>query len=174
MQLLCYPTMQFHATVTAFPGPVKVSVPFPMDEQSTCGMLICTEFDNPDDKVPLDGMIPTFFILLVADQFKLSVFEVLVSETEHSQLPPVWSSKHCRLAKIVVGVTDKVGACITVSVTCIVNVPDPILKVTFPVYVPAASCAFKLEALMVTLLDVPVLNVPVVGFANNQFPPLLV
>ena len=73
-----------------------------------------------------------------------------------------------------VGVADKVGAGITVSVTCIVNVPDPILKVMFPVYVPAASCAFKFEALMVTLLEVLAFNVPVVGFVNNQFPPLLV
>jgi len=131
------------------------------------------EFDCPGDNLPVDGLILMFFILLVADQFKLRVFELLVSKTEHSQLP-IWSSMHCRLAKIVVGVTDKVGAGITMNVTCIVNLPVPILKVMFPVYVPAASCAFKLEALMVTLLEVLAFNVPVVGFVNNQFPPLLV
>ena len=75
---------------------------------------------------------------------------------------------------MIVGVADKVGAGKTVSVTCNVNVPDPILKVTLPVYVPAASCAFKLEAEMVTLVDAPAFKVPVVGLANNQLPPLLV
>jgi len=114
-----------------------------------------------------------FFTLLVADQFKLRVFELLVSEIEQSQFP-VWSSKHCWLAKIVVGVTDKVGGDSTVSVTWIVNVFDPILKVTFPVYVPAASRAFKLEALIETLLEAPAFNMPVVALANNQFPPLFV
>ena len=54
------------------------------------------------------------------------------------------------------------------------NVPDPILKPTDPVYVPAASCAFRLEAEMVILLDAPEFSVPVVLLANNQFPPLLV
>ncbi len=52
--------------------------------------------------------------------------------------------------------------------------PDPILNVTDPVYVPAVSCAFRLEAEIVILLEAPEFNVPVVGLANNQFPPLLV
>ena len=71
-------------------------------------------------------------------------------------------------------VDDKVGAGITVSVTRTVKVPDPILKITFPVYVPAASCAFRLVAVIVTLLEPPAFTVPLVGLANNQFPPLLV
>ena len=133
MLLLCHPTIQFHATVTGFPGPVKVSVPFPLGEQSLCGMLNCIEFVFPDGKVPLDGLMVMLFALLVADQFKLKVFELLVSETEQSQLPPVWPSEHCRLAKIVVGVADKVGAGITVRVTCTVKEPVPILMVTLPV-----------------------------------------
>ena len=69
---------------------------------------------------------------------------------------------------------DKVGAGITVSVTCTVKVPVPIFKIMFPVYVLAASCAFRLEAVIVTLLKAPAFNMPVVGLANNQFPPLLV
>src|SRR5438128_7973540 len=74
-----------------------------------------------------------------------------------------------------VGVADdKMGAGITVSVTCTVKVPAPSLKVTFPVYVLAASCAFRLVAVIVTLLEAPAFKVPVVGLANNQFPPLLV
>ncbi len=50
----------------------------------------------------------------------------------------------------------------------------PILKLTLPVYVPAASCAFKLEALITTLFEEPLFNVPLVELANNQFPPLMV
>ena len=73
-----------------------------------------------------------------------------------------------------VGAADKVGAGTTVSVTCTMKVPVPIVKVTFPVYVPAASCAFRLVAVIETLLDAPAFNVPLVGLANNQFPPLLV
>ena len=76
----------------------------------------------------------TLLRLLEEDHFKLRVFELLVSETEHSQIPPVGSSLHCRLAKMGVGVVvDKVGAGITVKVTCKVKVPVPILNVTFPV-----------------------------------------
>ena len=78
------------------------------------------------------------------------------------------------MAKMSVGVADKVGAGITVSVTCTMKVPAPSLKVTFPVYVPAASCAFRLVAVIVTLLEAPAFKVPVVGLAYNQFPPLLV
>ena len=73
-----------------------------------------------------------------------------------------------------VGVPDKVGAGMTVSVTFTVKVPDPILKVTFPVYVPAASWAFMFEDVIVTLLEAPAFKVLAVGLANNQFPPLLV
>ena len=73
---------------------------------------------------------------------------------------------------MLIGLADKVGK--TVSVTCIVKVPVPTLKVTFPVYVPAARCAFRLLAVIVTLLEAPAFNVPVVGLAYNQFPPLLV
>ena len=104
MLLLCHPRIQFHATVTAFPGPVKVSDPAPLGEQSLWGMLNCTELVCPDCKVPLEGLMATLLRLLEADQFKLRVFELLVSETEHSQLPPVGPSLHCRLAKSVVGV----------------------------------------------------------------------
>ena len=71
-------------------------------------------------------------------------------------------------------VVDRVGAGMTVSVTCTVKVLVPILKVTFPVYVPAASCAFMLEAVIVTLLEAPAFKVPAVVLANSQFPPLLV
>jgi len=52
-------------------------------------MLKFTEFVCPDRKVLLVGLMVMLFTLLVADQFKLRVFELLVSETEHSQLPPV-------------------------------------------------------------------------------------
>ena len=54
------------------------------------------------------------------------------------------------------------------------NVPEPILKVTVPVYVPAATCAFRFEAETVTLLDAPELSVPDAVLTNNQLPPLLV
>jgi len=73
-----------------------------------------------------------------------------------------------------VGEPDRVGADITVSVTFTRKVPDPILKVMVPVYVLAASWVFKFEAVIVTLLEAPAFKVPVVGLANNQFPPLLV
>ena len=39
---------------------------------------------------------------------------------------------------------------------------------------PAASCAFKLDAVITTLFEAPAFNVQLVGLANNQFPPLLV
>ena len=83
--------------------------------------------------MPLDGLKLMPFIPLAADQFKLTVFELLMSKTEHTQRPPVWSGLHCRLARMRVGVPDKVGAGITVSVTFTVKVPDPILKITLPV-----------------------------------------
>ena len=89
MFLLSHPAIQYHSTLTAFPGPVKVRIPFPGVEQSLCGMLKYTEFVCPDRKVPLVGLMVMLFTLLVADQLKLRVFELLVSETEHSQLPPV-------------------------------------------------------------------------------------
>ena len=134
MLLLCHPKIQFHATVTALAGPVKVSDPAPLGEQSLWGMLNCTGLVCPDCNVPLDGLMTTLLRLLEADHFKLRVFELLVSETEHSHVPPVGSSLHCRLAKMGVDVVvDRVGADITVSVTCTVNVPAPILNVTFPV-----------------------------------------
>ena len=65
----------------------------------------------------LEGLMATLLGLLEADHFKLRVFELLVSETEQSQLPPVGPGLHCRLAKSVAGETDNVGADITVSVT---------------------------------------------------------
>ena len=43
------------------------------------------DFGGPGGKVPLEGLMVMLFTLLVADQFKLRVFELLVSETEHSQ-----------------------------------------------------------------------------------------
>ncbi len=79
---------------------------------------------------------------------------------------------HCRLATMRVGVPDKVG--ITVSVTFTVKVPDPILKVTLPMYVPAASWAIKFEAVIVTLFEAPAFKVLAVGLANNQFAPSFV
>jgi hypothetical protein len=66
------------------------------------------------------------------------------------------------------------GAGTTVSVTFTVKVPDPILKVTLPVYVSAASWAFKFEAEIVTLFEAPAFKVLPVGLANNQFAPSFV
>ena len=54
--------------------------------------------------------------LLLAVQCKPTEGELLISETEHCQLPSVGPSEHCRLAKIVSGLADKVGAAVTVSV----------------------------------------------------------
>ena len=62
----------------------------------------------------------------------------------------------------------------TVSVTFIVKRPVPILKVTVPVYVPAASWAFKFEAVIVTLFEAPAFKVLAVGLTNNQFAPVFV
>lgn len=62
----------------------------------------------------------------------------------------------------------------TLSVTFTVKEPVPIVKVTFPVYVPAGSFAFRFEAVMVTFAVAPPFNVLPVGLANNQFPPLAV
>ena len=75
---------------------------------------------------------------------------------------------------MLIGLADKVGAGMTVSVTYMVEVPVPILRVTLPVYVPAVSCAFRLLAVIVTLLEAPAFKVPAVGLAYNQFPPLFV
>ena len=69
---------------------------------------------------------------------------------------------------------DKIGAGMTVSVTFTVKVPDPILKVTLPVYVPAASWVIKFEAVIVTLFEAPAFKVFVVGLTNNQFAPSFV
>jgi hypothetical protein len=73
-----------------------------------------------------------------------------------------------------VGVPDKIGAGTTVSVTLVVKIPDPILKVTLPMYVPAASWAIKFEAVIVTLFEAPVFKVFVFGLTNNQFAPSFV
>jgi hypothetical protein len=171
--LLSYPAIQYHSTLTVFAGPVKESIP--LVGQLLTGTVTCTWVVCPGDKVPLNWLRFTpFKPLLFADQFNLRVFELLVNETEHLQRPPVWSSVHCRLAKMSVGVPDKVGAGMTVSVTFTVKVADPILKVTPPVYVPAASWAFMFEAVTVMLLEAPAFKVLAVGLANNQFPPLLV
>ena len=75
---------------------------------------------------------------------------------------------------IVVGVPDKIGAGTTVSVTLTVKLPDPILRSTLPVNVPADSCAFMFEAVIVMLVVAPAFNVPVVGLAKSQLVPLLV
>ncbi len=75
---------------------------------------------------------------------------------------------------MVVGVPDKLGAGTTVSVTFTVKVPDPILKLTVPVYVPAASCAFRFEAEIVILVEAPAFKAPVAGLTKSQFAPLLV
>ena len=60
------------------------------------------------------------------------------------------------------------------SVAFTLKVPAPILKVTVPVYVPAASCAFRFEAEIVILVVAPAFKVPVVGLTKSQFAPLLV
>lgn len=68
----------------------------------------------------------------------------------------------------------KMGAAATTSVTFTEKVPDPILKVTVPVYVPAASCALRFEAEIVTLVEAPAFKVLAVGLAKSQFAPSLV
>jgi len=75
---------------------------------------------------------------------------------------------------MLVGVTDKKGADMTVSVTPTVKEPNPILKMTDAVYVPAARCAFRFEAVMVTLAVAPAFKVLLVGLVKSQFAPLLV
>ena len=62
----------------------------------------------------------------------------------------------------------------TVSVTFTVKVPDPILKLTLPVYVPAASWVFKFEAVIMTLSEAPAFKVLAVGLINSQFAPVFV
>ena len=73
-----------------------------------------------------------------------------------------------------VGVPDKVGAGTTTRVTFTMKVPDPILKVTVPVYVPAGSCALRFEAEIVTLVEAPAFKVLAVGLTKSHFVPLLV
>ncbi len=62
----------------------------------------------------------------------------------------------------------------TVRVTLTVKDDDPILKVTVPLYVPAASRAFKFEAVMFTLVVAPAFKVLPVGLAKSQFAPSVV
>src|ERR1700693_4939146 len=81
---------------------------------------------------------------------------------------------HCWLAEMLLGVPDKMGAGMTVRVTFTVKRPDPILKVTLPVYVPAASWAIKFEAVIVMLFEAPAFNVFLFGLTNNQFAPSFV
>ncbi len=69
---------------------------------------------------------------------------------------------------------DKVGGSRTVSVTFTGKVPEPTLKLTVPVYVPAASRAFRFETEIVTLVVAPAFKEPVVGLTKSQFAPLLV
>jgi hypothetical protein len=73
-----------------------------------------------------------------------------------------------------VGVPDKVGAGATTRVTFTMKVPDPILKVTVPVYVPAGRCALRFEAEIVTLVEAPAFKVLAVGLTKSQFAPSLV
>ena len=73
-----------------------------------------------------------------------------------------------------VGVPDKVGAGATTRVTFTMKVPEPILKVTVPVYVPACSCALRFEAEIVTLVEAPAFKVLAVGLTKSQFAPSLV
>src|SRR5579864_6836362 len=81
---------------------------------------------------------------------------------------------HFWLAKMVVGVTDKIGAAMTDRVTPTVKELAPILKVTVPVYIPAGRCAFRFEAVMATLAEAPAFNVLPVGLANSQLAPPVV
>ena len=93
MFLLGHPAIQYHSTLAVFAGPVKVRIPFV--GQSLIGTVICTEIDRPGGRVPLDGLrLMPFIPLVLADQFKLTVFELLVSNTEHIQRPSVGSSVH--------------------------------------------------------------------------------
>ncbi len=70
-----------------------------------------------------------------------------------------------------VGVPDKVGAGATTRVTFTMKVPDPILKVTVPVYVPEGSCALRFEAEIVTLVEAPAFKVLAVGLTKSHFVP---
>jgi hypothetical protein len=141
----------------------------PVAGQLLCGTVISTRIVCPGGKVPLAGLkLTPFNPLLVADQLKLTLVEVLVRETKHIQ-NPVGSRVHCWLAKMVVGLTDKMGAAMTERVTLTVKELAPILKVTVPVYIPTGRCAFRFEAVMVTLADAPAFKVLPVGLANSQF-----
>lgn len=136
--------------------------------------MISTWIVFSGSKVLLAGLkLTPFNPLLVADQLKLRLVEVLVSETKHIQ-NPAGLRMHCRLAMMVVGVTDKTGAATTDKVTPTVKELPPILKVIVPVYVPAGRCAFRFEALMVTLAEAPAFKALPVGLANSQLAPSVV
>jgi hypothetical protein len=66
------------------------------------------------------------------------------------------------------------GAVCTLKLTLTVNVLEPSMNVTVPLYTPAASVELRVEALMVTVREVFPFNVPLVGVADNQFAPSLV
>ena len=96
-------------------------------------MLNCTELECPAANVPLTGLMPMLFTLLLADQCKLRVFECLVSVTKQIQSALAGLSLHCWLALIVLGMTDNMGADATLRVTWTVKLLLPILKVALPV-----------------------------------------
>lgn len=67
---------------------------------------------------------------------------------------------------------DRFGAACTINVTCTVKEPEPIVKVTLPVYVFGASFTFKLEVETLTLDDVaPPESVAFAGLTYSQFDP---
>ncbi len=72
--------MQDQFTLTVFAGPVKVRIPFV--GQSLIGTVIFTLMVCLGKRVLLSGLkLTPFKPLLLADQFKLRLVEVLVSET---------------------------------------------------------------------------------------------
>jgi len=168
--------LQLQDIYTAFAGPVKVRVVGVW--QLFLGTMISTRSPAPGVIVPADGLKVIFDTPLLDDfQVRLRVFELLLIDAVHIQAArfelKVQSLSALKLPEP--GETSIIfGPGSTVSVTYTITWFEPILNRILPPYVPAASCVFRLDALMVTLWVAPAMSPALVGATLSQFTLLFV
>src|SRR5438874_7239714 len=125
-----------------------------------------------------DGLKAMFATPLLDDfQLRLRLFELLLIDAMQIQAERFESKVQSLLALKLPepGETSMIfGPGSTVSVTKTLTWFEPILNRILPPYVPAGSCVFRFDALMVTLWVAPPLSIPIVGATLSQFTLLLV
>lgn len=168
--------LQLQDIYTAFAGPVKVRVVGVW--QLILGTMISTCSSAPGVIVPADGLKVIFDTPLLDDfQVRLRVFELLLIVAVHIQATrfklKVQSWFALKLPEP--GETSIIfepGS--TVSVTYTITWFEPKLNRILPPNIPAGSCAFRLDALMVTLWVAPAMSPALVGATLSQFTLLFV